>query len=67
MTQIELGRRMKVPVQRVNTLISGKRGVTAATALLLARQLKTTPEFWMNLQNAYDLFEAAKQIKTLSA
>lgn len=67
MTQIELANRMKVPVQRVNTLISGKRGVSAETALLLARQLKTTPEFWMNLQNAYDLFEAARQIKTRSA
>lgn len=67
MTQIALAKRMKVPVQRVNTLISGKRGVTAETALLLARQLKTTPEFWMNLQNAFDLFEAARQIKTRSA
>lgn len=60
LSQVELARRMKVPVQRVNTLINGKRGVTAETAILLSRELKTTPEFWMNLQCAYDLYEAAQ-------
>ena len=58
LSQVELARRMGVPVQRVNTLINGKRGVTAETALLLSRELKTTPEFWMNLQCAYDLYGA---------
>ena len=33
-------------------------GITADTALRLAKLFKTTPEFWMNLQNAYDLYEA---------
>jgi len=56
-----------VPVQRVNTLINGKRGVTAETALLLAEQFKTTPEFWMNLQNPWDLHEAAQILKSASA
>ena len=67
MSQVELARAMKVPIQRVNTLISGKRGVTAETAILLARRLKTTPEFWMNLQNAWDLYQAARVLKTKSA
>ena len=57
-TQLELAKRLGVPVQRINTLINGKRGVTAETAVLLAKELKTTPEFWMNLQNAVDLYEA---------
>ena len=57
-SQLELAKRLGVPVQRINTLINGKRGITAETALLLAKELKTTPEFWMNLQNAVDLYEA---------
>ena len=63
LSQVELARRMGVPIQRVNTLINGKRGVTAQTALLLARELKTTAEFWMNLQCAYDLYEAKQILK----
>ena len=58
LSQVELAHRMGVPVQRVNTLVNGKRDVTAETAILLSRALKTTPEFWMNLQDAHDLYEA---------
>ena len=57
-SQLKLAARLGVPVQRINTLINGKRGMTAETAVLLAKELKTTPEFWMNLQNAVDLYEA---------
>ena len=63
MTQVELARRMRVPIQRVNTLINGKRDVTAETAILLARVLKTSSEFWMNLQVAVDLYRAGKQLE----
>ena len=62
LSQVELARRMDVPVQRVNTLINGKRDITAETAILLSRVLKTTPEFWMNLQDARDLFEAREHL-----
>ena len=62
LSQVELAHRMGVPVQRVNTLINGKRDVTAETAILLSRVLKTTPEFWMNLQDARDLYEAQTQL-----
>lgn len=55
MTQIELAKQMGVPIQRINTLINGKRNVTPETAILLSRVFKTTPEFWMNLQTQYDL------------
>jgi addiction module HigA family antidote len=58
LSQVELAKRMGVPVQRVNTLINGKRDMTAETAILLGRVLKTTPEFWMNLQDTLDLYEA---------
>ncbi len=57
-TQVDLAKNLKVPVQRINTLINGKRGMTAETALLLSKEFGTTPEFWMNLQNAVDLFNA---------
>jgi addiction module HigA family antidote len=42
-------------VQRVNELVRGKRGITPETAWLLSQALNTTPEFWINLQSAYDL------------
>ena len=53
--QTELAAHLKVPVQRVNELINGKRGVTPETAWLLAAAFKTTPDFWMNLQTQHDL------------
>ncbi len=62
LSQVELANRMGVPVQRVNTLVNGKRNITAETAILLSRILKTMPEFWMNLQDAHDLYEAQEHL-----
>lgn len=62
LSQVELAGRMGVPIQRVNTLINGKRDMTAETAILLSRVLKTSSEFWMNLQVARDLYEAQRLI-----
>ncbi len=66
-TQVEFAKSIGIPIQRINTIINGKRGITAETAILFSRRLNTTPEFWMNLQNAWDLFEAAKYLKTEAA
>jgi addiction module HigA family antidote len=63
MTQTTLAAKMGVPIQRVNTLINGKRGVTAETALLLAKVFGTTPQFWMNLQVAVDLWYAQQKMQ----
>jgi len=60
MSQVDLARKMKVSLQRINTLINGKRDITAETAILLSRVLKTSPEFWMNLQNAHNLYNAQR-------
>lgn len=60
--QVALAKRMGIPVQRVNTVIRGRRDMTAETAVLLSRALGTTPEFWMNLQSAYDLYEARQHL-----
>jgi len=54
-TQVAFAAHLGVPVQRVNELVRGKRGVTPETAWLLSQALGTTPEFWMNLQAAHDL------------
>jgi addiction module HigA family antidote len=62
MSQVALAAKMGVPIQRVNTLINGKRDVTAETAVLLARALKTSPELWMNLQTTLDLFKAEHKL-----
>jgi addiction module HigA family antidote len=50
-----LARDMGVPANRVTAILNGERAVTAETALLLARRLGTSAEFWMNLQTAHDL------------
>jgi antitoxin HigA-1 len=62
MTQTELARKMGVPIQRVNTLVNGKRGVTAETALLLAKIFKNSPQFWMGLQMDWDLWHAQRKM-----
>jgi addiction module HigA family antidote len=50
-----LARDLRVPVTRISEIVNGRRGITADTALRLARYFVTTPEFWMNLQAAHDL------------
>ena len=55
LTQVALSEHLEVPVQRINELVRGKRGVTPETAWLLAGALGTTPEFWVNLQTHHDL------------
>ena len=57
-SQLEFSRQLGIPLQRVNEIVRGKRGVTAETALLLSARLGTSPEFWLNLQGAHDLGRA---------
>jgi len=54
-TQKGLAMHLGVPIQRINELVRGKRGVTPDTAWLLSAAFGTSPEFWMNLQSYYDL------------
>lgn len=58
LTQAKLARSLDIPLNRVNELVRGKRGVTPQSALLLARYFGNSPEFWMNLQTAHDLSRA---------
>ncbi len=55
-----LAKAIHVPRSRANDIVLGRRGVSADTAIRLGRYLKTSPEFWVNLQARYDL-DVAKQ------
>jgi len=68
-SQSAFARHLNIPIQRINELIRGKRGITPDTAWLLSKALGTTPEFWMNLQVTYELssVEPPKGIKRLVA
>ena len=61
LSQAEAARRMGISTNRLNELVLGKRGVTAATALRLADLLGTSPEFWLNLPTAWDLWHAYRE------
>ncbi len=58
MTQAAAAGKMGIPLNRLNELVKGKRGITADTALRLAALFKTTPQFWMALQAEIDLYRA---------
>ena len=59
-SQSDLAKRIHVPYQRINELVNGKRGVTPATALRLAKFFGMSAGFWMNLQLRWDLFHAQR-------
>lgn len=63
MTQAELARALGIPLNRVNELVRGKRGITPRSALLLAEHFGNSAEFWMNLQSAYDLSRARVEMR----
>jgi addiction module HigA family antidote len=67
-TQVEFAHHVGVPVQRINEVVRGKRGVTPQTAWLFAQALGTSPEFWLNGQSIYDLAKSQpeKRIEKLS-
>ncbi len=63
-TQVALANHLNIPVQRINEIINGKRGISPETAWLLSQAFNTTPQFWMNLQTNYDLaLNQPKEIK----
>jgi len=57
-SQSRLALEIRVPFQRINLIVNGKRAVTPDTALRLARFFGTTPDFWLNLQLAWDIHQA---------
>jgi addiction module HigA family antidote len=58
----ELARQINVPANRISQIISGKRSISADTALRLGKWFGTGPKLWLNLQQAYDLDVAELEI-----
>jgi addiction module HigA family antidote len=54
-TQVDLAAHLGLPVQRINEIVRGKRGVTPDTAWRLSQAFETSPSFWLNLQALHDL------------
>jgi len=54
-SQYRLAKDVSVPARRINEIVQGKRGISADTALRLARYFGTSERFWINLQSHYDL------------
>ena|SRR5258708_7391919 len=53
---------LRVPVTRISEIVRERRGITADTALRLARYFGTTPDFWMKMQMSYDLALASRDL-----
>lgn len=66
LSQNALARAIGVPPRRINEIALGKRGITADTAIRLAKYFGTSEQFWMGLQADYDLEEARRGIKLVA-
>ena len=53
---------LRVPMNRISAIVNGKRSITAGTALRFARYFGTSAQMWMNLQTAYDLEVAEREV-----
>jgi antitoxin HigA-1 len=61
-TQNALAMKIRVPATRIGDIVHGRRAITPETALRLARFFGNSPEFWMNLQQMYDLSKARVEL-----
>ena len=59
----ELARALRVPMNRISAIVNGKRAITVDTAMRLARYFGTSPQYWLNLQIAYDIEVAGQEIQ----
>lgn len=62
MSAAELSRQLGVPTNRITSILHGQRSITGDTALRLAHFFGTTPSFWLNLQNLYDVRVAQQKM-----
>lgn len=63
LTQAQLSHDLKVGIKTLSELYNEKRGVTSLMALKLSEYFGTTPQFWLNLQNGYDLYKTYEKEK----
>ena len=59
----ELARALRVPMNRISAIVNAKRAITVDTAMRLARYFGTSPQYWLNLQSAYDVEVAEREIR----
>lgn len=64
--QVEASRQLGISLNRLNEIVLGKRGITADTALRLARLFKVSPQFWMRLQADWELHQAIERQRKVS-
>jgi antitoxin HigA-1 len=62
LSQNALAMKIRVPATRIGDIVHGRRSVTPETALRLARFFGNSPQFWLNLQQTYDLSKAQKEL-----
>ena len=69
LSQVAFAGHIGVPVQRVNEIVRGKRGITPESAWLFAEAFGTSPEFWLNPQSNYDLVRSKpkRQVSRIAA
>ena len=71
MSAAELARNLDVPTNRITQIMNGQRAITGDTALRLSHFFGTSPQFWLTLQNLYEIRvaqqKAGKAIKSLSS
>ncbi|MDZ8139180.1 MAG: HigA family addiction module antitoxin [Nostoc sp. DedQUE04] len=60
-TQRELANALHVPYQRINELVNQKRGITPSTAIRLSKFFENSSEFWLNLQQKWELYHVFKE------
>ncbi len=63
LTQARLSKDLDVGIKTLSELYNEKRGITSLMALKLSEYFGTTPQFWLNLQNAYDLYKTYQKEK----
>ena len=64
LTQNKLATALRIPNTRIGEIVNGRRAITVETAYRLGRYFNVTPQFWMNLQQHYDLERARDEIET---
>lgn len=62
LSQNQVAKAIRVDAARINQIVRGERGITADTALRLAKYFDTSPGFWMNLQRRHDLERAEEEV-----
>jgi len=67
MTQAELAEHIRCDVKVINRIVNGRTSVTADMAIRLAAAFRMSPEFWLNAQQAVDIFRASRKMKKVPA